>query len=124
MKYLPVGLFVLISAIAMTQSAYANPEPENIPSAIGDNQAAVLMTEPATINGNWDNSQQTHNSFVVVREQGCKKINPLDLLKNPSAFFEQCQSSTNEERPQNSEPVDYLKVPKLDSGVNLTVTQF
>ncbi len=125
MKYFPVGLFVVIGAIAMTQSAYANPQPENIPIATDEsNQAAVLMTKPATINGNWDSSQQTHNSVLVVREQVCKKMTPADLLKNPFAFFEQCQSSTNNQTPQNGEPVEYLKVPKLDSGVNLTFTQF
>lgn len=121
MKSFSVGLFVVISAIALSQSAYANQE--EVPTTI-DNQAAVLITAPATINRNWDNSKPTTDPVVVLREQGCKKINPLDLLKNPAAFFEQCQSPTNNQTPQSSDPVDYLKVPKLDSGVNLTVTQF
>jgi hypothetical protein len=121
MKSFSVGLCVVISAIAMSQSAYANQE--DVPTITG-NESSVLMTEPATINGNWNSSKQTTEPFVVLREQGCKKINPLDLIKNPAMFFEQCQSPANNQTPQSSEPVDYLKVPKLDSGVNLRVTEF
>jgi hypothetical protein len=130
MKFPPVFLCIVISAIAMTPSAYANQE--ILPSSIGDNnQAANLFTEPASIDGSWhfttnpgDDSQQTTDSVLVVREPGCKKINPLDLINNPGAFFEQCQAATNEPIPHTGEPVDYLKVPRLDSGLNLTVTQF
>jgi hypothetical protein len=123
MKFFPVGLCVVISAIAISQSAYANQA--DAPTTNGEgNHAAALMTAPATINSNWNGSKQTTQPVVVLREQGCKKINPLDLIKNPAAFFEQCQSPTNSQNQQSSDPVDYLKVPKLDSGVNLRLTEF
>ncbi|MBW4644253.1 MAG: hypothetical protein KME23_14925 [Goleter apudmare HA4340-LM2] len=131
MKLFPVSLLIVISAIAMTQSAYANQE--NLVNTLDEsNQAVNLLTEPATINSNWNqainqtnNSQQTVGSTLLLREQGCKKLNPLDLINNPSAFFEQCQASNNDQILQSSEPVEYLKVPRLDSGLlNLTVTKF
>ncbi|WP_017655644.1 hypothetical protein [Fortiea contorta] len=123
MKSFPLGLCFIIGAIAMPHSAYANQENASTTTQ-PSNQAAILMTAPATINNNWDSSQQTTDSVLVVREQGCKKVSPLDLIKNPGAFFEQCESAKNYRPPQNGEPVEYLKVPRLDSGVNLTVTQF
>ena len=71
-----------------------------------------------------NNSQENPHSIVVVREQECKKINPLDLIKDPSAIFKQCPISTNKRTSENTEPVEYLKVPRLDSGLSVTVTQF
>lgn len=124
MKFSPVLLCIVISAIAIPQIASANTE--NILTTTGENnQAANLFTKPASINGSWQsNIEQNPNSALFLRDQGCKKVNPLDLINNPSAFFEQCQAATNEQIPYTGEPVDYLKVPRLDSGLNLTVTQF
>ncbi|MBW4563343.1 MAG: hypothetical protein KME32_19790 [Mojavia pulchra JT2-VF2] len=145
MKFSLLVFVVLVSAFAVTQSAYANQE--NIfPSATGKldeaavilpvidepNQAAVLITEPATINAKWSNVseqsqdlKQTANSIYITQEQGCKKINPLEFLENPEAIFKKCQNQTNNQIPQhNSEPIEYLKVPRLDSGISVTVTQF
>ncbi|MBN3898305.1 MAG: hypothetical protein HWQ41_24435 [Nostoc sp. NOS(2021)] len=135
MKSSSIILVVVISALALPQSAYANQE--NIPMTRGDapkepfhyrNQAGVLLTEPATINTTWsnfigqtNNSKHTAESISLVREQGCQNINPLEFIKNPDAFFKQCQKSTN---TQSSEPIEYLKVPKLDSGISVTVTKF
>ena len=56
-----------------------------------------------------------------MQEQGCQKINPLEFINNPGAFFKQCQEPT---KTQSSEPIEYLKVPKLDSGISVTVTKF
>lgn len=130
MKYFTVALVITIGVLANIQSAYANQE--KVHSETGKrNQAEALMTEPATINSKWNhaveqsnNSTQTAGSVVILREQGCKKMNPLDYINNPDAFFQpQCQS-TNNQTPQNSEPVEYLKVPRLDSGLSVTVTKF
>ncbi|MHC5597791.1 MAG: hypothetical protein ACYTXC_17945 [Nostoc sp.] len=71
--------------------------------------------------GQTNNSKHTAESISLVREQGCQNINPLEFIKNPDAFFKQCQKPTN---TQSSEPVEYLKVPKLDSGISVTVTKF
>ncbi|MEH1912206.1 hypothetical protein [Nostoc sp.] len=128
MKSSSITLVVVISALALPQSAYANPE--NVPMTTADRnqQAGVLLTEPATINTTWsnfigqtNNSKHTAESISLVRERGCQNINPLEFIKNPDAFFKQCQKPTN---TQSSEPIEYLKVPKLDSGISVTVTKF
>ncbi|MEH1940643.1 MAG: hypothetical protein V7L01_10550 [Nostoc sp.] len=138
MKSSPITLVVVISALALSQSAYANQE--NVPMRTGNapkepflyrNQAGVLLTEPATINTTWsnfigktNNPKQTAESISLVREQGCQKINPLEFINNPDAFFKQCQKPTNTQTSQSTEPIEYLKVPKLDSGISVTVTNF
>ncbi|MEH2237718.1 hypothetical protein [Nostoc sp.] len=139
MKSSSITLVVVISALALTQSAYANQE--NVPmTTTGDavnepfhdrNQAGVLLTEPATINTTWsnfigqtNNPKQTAESISLVPERGCQKINPLEFINNPDAFFKQCQKPTNIPSSQSTEPIEYLKVPKLDSGISVTVTKF
>ncbi|MEH1904581.1 MAG: hypothetical protein V7L04_25040 [Nostoc sp.] len=139
MKSSCITLVVVISALALSQSAYANQE--NVPMTTGDapkelfhdrnQQAGVLLTEPATINTTWsnfigqtNNPKQTTESISLVRERGCQNINPLQFIKNPDAFFKQCQKPTNIQSSQSTEPIEYLKVPKLDSGISVTVTKF
>ncbi|MBD2563026.1 hypothetical protein ACEYW6_21975 [Nostoc sp. UIC 10607] len=127
MKSSSITLVFVISALALPQSAYANEE--NVP--IDRNQAEVLLTEPATINATWsnfigetNNPKQTAESISLVQDRGCQKINPLEFINNPEAFFKQCQKPTNTQSSQSTEPIEYLKVPKLDSGISVTVTQF
>ena len=127
MKSSSIILAVVISALTLSQRAYANQE--NVPITIGDrDRVGVLLTEPATINATWSNFiGQTHNpkqaaeSISLMQERGCQKINPLEFINNPSAFFKQCQEPT---KTQSTEPIEYLKVPKLDSGIRVTVTKF
>ncbi|MBD2610631.1 MAG: hypothetical protein RMY62_011950 [Nostoc sp. ZfuVER08] len=130
MKSFSIPLIVVMSALALPQSAYGNEQ--NVPNATGDgNQAEALLTQPASINTKWRNfSGQTFNlrptsqSISGVQDQECAKINPLEILNNPESFFKECPQLTNARRNQNYEPVEYFKVPKLDSGIKLTVTQF
>ncbi|WP_445636115.1 hypothetical protein NSTC745_00955 [Nostoc sp. DSM 114161] len=137
MKSFSIPLMLVLSALAIPQSAYGNEE--NVPNATGDaygglrqrNEAQALLTQPATINTKWRNfSGQTLNlrptsqSISGVQDQECAKINPLEILNNPESFFKECPQLTNARRNQNYEPVEYFKVPKLDSGIKLTVTQF
>ncbi|MGJ5631765.1 hypothetical protein [Nostoc sp. CALU 1950] len=130
MKSSSIILVVVISALALSQSAYANQE--NVPMTTDDrNQAGVLLTEPATINATWsnfigqtNNPKQTTESISLVQEPGCPKINPLEFINNPESFFKQCQKPANTESSQSTEPIEYFKVPKLDSGLRVTVTQF
>ncbi|MEH2164001.1 MAG: hypothetical protein V7K38_23865 [Nostoc sp.] len=138
MKSSSITLVFMISALIFPQSVYANQE--NVPMATGDalkeqfharNQAGVLLTEPATITTTWsnftgqtNNSKQTAESISLVQEQGCQKINPLEFINNPGAFFKECQKQTNIPSSQSTEPIEYLKVPKLDSGISVTVTKF
>ncbi|MHC5740807.1 MAG: hypothetical protein ACYTXT_02675 [Nostoc sp.] len=127
MKSSSLILAVVISALTLSQRADANQE--NVPITIGDrDQAGVLLTEPATINATWsnfigqsNNPKQTAESISLMQERGCQKINPLEFINNPSAFFKQCQEPT---KTQSTEPIEYLKVPKLDSGIRVTVTKF
>ncbi|MEH2035270.1 hypothetical protein [Nostoc sp.] len=125
MKSSSIILAVVISALTLSQRAYANQE--NVPITIGD-RVGVLLTEPATINATWsnfigqtNNPKQTAESISLMQERGCQKINPLEFINNPSAFFKQCQEPT---KTQSTEPIEYLKVPKLDSGIRVTVTKF
>ncbi|MCC5627319.1 hypothetical protein LC613_03730 [Nostoc sphaeroides CHAB 2801] len=130
MKLSSITLVVVISAFALPQSAFANQE--NVPITTDDyNQAGILLTEPATINTTWsnftgqsNNPKQTAESILLEQEGGCKKINPLEFINNPGAFFKECQKPTNTQTSQSSEPIEYLKVPKLDSGISVTVTKF
>lgn len=130
MKSYFIALVVVISALAVTQSAYANQE--NVPIPTGDrNQAEVLLTKPATITTTWsnfigqtNNRKQAAESLSAVQEGGCKNINPLEFINNPGAFFKQCQKPANAQSSQSSEPIEYFKVPKLDSGISVTVTKF
>ncbi|WP_100901882.1 hypothetical protein [Nostoc flagelliforme] len=130
MKLSSITLVFVISTLALPQSVDANQE--NVPMITGDyNQAGVLLTEPATINTTWsnftgqtNNPKETAESILLVQEQGCQKINPLEFINNPGAFFKQCQKPTNTQTSQSTEPIEYLKVPKLDSGISVTVTKF
>ncbi|MBN3889799.1 MAG: hypothetical protein HWQ43_11700 [Nostoc sp. JL31] len=127
MKSSSILLAVVISALTLSQRADANQE--NVPITIGDHdRVGVLLTEPATINATWsnfigqsNNPKQTAESISLMQERGCQKINPLEFINNPSAFFKQCQEPT---KTQSTEPIEYLKVPKLDSGIRVTVTKF
>ncbi|MEH2000461.1 MAG: hypothetical protein V7L00_17225 [Nostoc sp.] len=138
MKSSSITLIVVISALALPQCAYANQE--NVLMTTGDaakepfhyrNQAGVLLTQLATINTTWsnfigqtNNPKQTAESISLVRERGYQNINPLEFIKNPDAFFKQCQKPTNIQSSQSTEPIEYLKVPKLDSGISVTVSKF
>jgi hypothetical protein len=138
MKSFSITLVVVITALALPQSAYGNPKPVSNTTAdppderlIDGNQAQVLLTEPATITTKWNNfTGQTLNlrknpqSISVIQDKECQKFNPLELINNPESFFKECQKQTNAQTRQNGEPIEYLKVPKLDSGISVTVTNF
>jgi sortase (surface protein transpeptidase) len=53
-------------------------------------------------------------------------MNPLEFINNPESFFKQCQQPTNTQTSQSTDPIEYLKVPELDSGtgISVTVTKF
>ncbi|MBD2440290.1 hypothetical protein [Nostoc sp. FACHB-110] len=132
MKRPLVALAVVVSAIALASPVYAQQENDH-PILIERHEAASLITEPVTINSDTDNAltraerlRQIANSIgKVSEEKGCKNIKPLDLLNDPEAAIKECEKPSNNQTPQrNGEPVDYLKIPRLDSGVRLTVTQF
>ncbi|BAY62059.1 hypothetical protein H6G33_35570 [Calothrix sp. FACHB-1219] len=146
MKFSILFFLVIISAIAGTKTASAQQQNlfltpvENhqigvTESTIQDtNQAANLATEAATIDSKWQNViiqptnslLPTNNRISIIQQQGCQKMNPLEFLENPGAAFEKCQELNNNQTPppRSSEPIEYLKVPKLDSGISVTVTQF
>ncbi|MCF4966558.1 hypothetical protein [Nostoc sp. CMAA1605] len=126
MKYFYISLVCLVSAIAVSPSAYANEEnPQEVVSE--RHEAATLLTEPVSINSQWNhgnNLQNTATSISVAQDPQCQSLNPLEFLENPDAIVKKCQELRNNQIPQRTEPVDYLKVPRLDSGLKLTVTKF
>lgn len=130
MKIASITLFVVINALTLHQSVYANQE--NVPITTGErNPARVLLTEPAMINTAWsnfigqsNNPRQAAESISLMQEEGCQKINLLEFINNPDTFFKQCQKSINTQTSQITEPIEYLKVPKLDYGISVTVTKF
>jgi hypothetical protein len=144
MKRSLTALFVIISAIAsgsalcvITVAHPALANEENLSPALADqNRAAALVTQPATItNGTLNITDRTNNlkkvseSIGLVRE-GCKKINPLEMIKSPGNTFKQCLEDTNNQAAQinqTSQPTekfDFFKIPELESGINVTVTKF
>jgi len=139
MKYSVIVLAIAIGILCMDESANANQEDvtpgisnyykENR-SKEENNSAMFLMTKPATITEQWDNNQQTNNlqqtgnSFLNVRDNKCKKINPVALIENPADFFKQCPQPTNNTNNPYTQPVEYLKVPKLDRGIKVPVSKF
>ncbi|WGV25696.1 hypothetical protein [Halotia branconii] len=128
MKHPLLSLLAVISAIAFAHPAYANEE--NVPPMITErHQAAVLVTEPVTINSGTNNAlDRTNNLNQAAEEIGsarageCPKVNPLDLINNPADILKPpCQ---NQNPQRSAEPVEYFKVPRLDSGISVTVTKF
>ncbi|MBW4668140.1 MAG: hypothetical protein KME60_12140 [Cyanomargarita calcarea GSE-NOS-MK-12-04C] len=130
MKPLPLALIAAIAVMTMSKSAYANQE--NVPSTTANpNQASTLVTEPVTITNSWgsvvgenNNFSQTAGSISVVREQECKQIKPLELIQNPASFFKECPNQIDNRIPQYTEQIEYFKVPSLESGIRVNVTQF
>ena len=108
--------FVVLSAIAVTQRAYAN---ETDPG-----KAAVLVTHPATINSDAGNVidqtnrlEQITNSIPSVHNQPSQSLNPADFLKDPSASVKRFLRSSPNQTPQQVDPFGVSKVPPLDSEV-------
>ncbi|MBK1990361.1 hypothetical protein A0J48_023030 [Sphaerospermopsis aphanizomenoides BCCUSP55] len=121
-----MGAICGISVITTTIStANANPKPT---SAIQGqhNQSANLITEAATLTNKWNTVIDTTNNTdanLSIRDPECKKINPLEYINNPETFFQPCAAENNLDI-HSYEPIEYLKVPRLDSGVSVTVTNF
>ena len=130
MKSVPLALAVVIGALTISQSAYANPK--NFPTATNqNNQARVLATKPASLIGKWgysldqnNNFPGTANSIALEQNRECQKLNPFEILKNPNILFTPCQQPTTKPTAQLSEPIEYFKVPPLDSGIKVTVSNF
>jgi hypothetical protein len=131
MKSAPLALAVVIGALTISQSAYANQKNVPTTAATQNHQAAVLATKPVTLLGKWgyslnqnNNFPATANSIVLQPNKGCNNINPFEILKNPNILFKPCQQPTTKPTAQLSEPIEYLKVPPLDSGIKVTVSKF
>ncbi|MBD2212548.1 hypothetical protein H6G27_22130 [Nostoc linckia FACHB-104] len=129
MKSSPLALAVVIGALTITQSAYANQK--NVPSTNTQNhQAAVLATKPLSLIGKWgyslnqNNSPLTGNTILREQEKVCKNLNPFEIIQNPNILFTPCQQPTTKTTAQLSEPIEYFKVPPLDSGIKVTVSKF
>jgi hypothetical protein len=132
MKRSFVALAIVVSAIALVRPAYAQQESTE-PIITERHEASTLITQPATINSAAGNAIDRTNNLRQIadsigrvnNEGGCKNVKPVDFLNDPDAVIKECEKRADNETPQrHGDPVDYLKVPRLDSGVKLTVTQF
>jgi hypothetical protein len=123
MKLPVLILTFLLCDFLCHKSANAEPQPvANI--KVEQNQVADLMTEPVTINSYWHHAPKLNTeSYFTISNPECKKINPLDYIKNPESFFKSCPDANNSNR-RTYEPVDYLKVPALDSGIKIKLGDF
>lgn len=135
MSYPIILLGAALCAIAVSHPALANEE--NISPALPEqNRAAVLVTQPASISNGINLTNRTNHlkkvseSIGVVSEQACKKISPLELIKDPRSSFKQCLEDRKKQADQinqTSEPTEkfeFFKIPALESGINVTVTKF
>lgn len=135
MKYLPLALFFTIGTI--TLPAAANPvaadqgNPLSTTTTQNYNQAANLTTQSATIGNRWgygiektNNINQSASSISIIREDDCRKLDPGELLKDPGSFFRECPVVERNQTPELGEKIEYFQVPKLDSGIQLQLTQF
>ena len=139
MKYSVIVLAIAIGMLCLDKNANANQEivtpgmsnshKDNRPKE-ESNSAILLLTEPATITKQWDNNkqtnnlQQTGNSFLNVTDNKCNKINPVALIENPTDFFKECPQPTDNTNNPYTQPVEYLKIPKLDRGIKVPVSKF
>ncbi|MBE9057882.1 hypothetical protein [Sphaerospermopsis sp. LEGE 08334] len=125
MKFSLLTSAFVIAGLAICSSADAKPKQgSNVTSK--PNQAANLVTKTATISSQWNFVSDTainNDPGLKVTDPECKKINPLQYLNNPETFFQSC-SATNNPNYQDYEPIDYLKVPRLDLGLSVTVSNF
>ncbi|MBF2065286.1 MAG: hypothetical protein IGS39_12815 [Calothrix sp. C42_A2020_038] len=123
------GMGIALNLLIPTAEAQNTNTLDN--SELEYNQAGILMTKPATINGNWSNNIEQINNFnesassiSVVREDKCRKIDAQEILNNPGSFFRECPTVEKTQTPELGEKIQYFTVPKLDSGVKLQITQF
>ena len=120
-------LLLAIGTVSIHRSAHANQD--NVTPFIDErNSANVLITEPVTITNQWNNIQtnniqKTTNSILSIRDSKCKQINPIELIENPATFFRECPQPNQQNLPY-TQPVEYLKVPKLDGGIKVPVSNF
>lgn len=122
--------FVPLKAMseAPPQSIDINQE-NRIEVIIERHEAETLTTEPATITSEWSNVTSApqnlkDNSILLEQKKGCENFSPLELLSNPDAILKECVNPADNRTPQRVEPIEYFKVPGLDSGVKINVTKF
>lgn len=120
--FLPV-LMVLLCDYMVNNSANAETNPSVTPT-VRKHQAQSLITEPITINSYWYRIDKANNqSSLSISDPECKKVNPINYINNLGSFF-QCYDDANNSKRPTYEPVEYLKVPPLDSGIKIKLGNF
>jgi hypothetical protein len=122
MKITIASLIIAISQIILINHANAGDKPKS--TIINNNQSAELITKPANINSQWSTSQQINTNLNIKIDHQSQKINMMDYINNLELFFQDHQDQKNNYQRPNYEPVEYLKVPKLDSGITIKVGDF
>jgi hypothetical protein len=131
-KSLMIAIVAGVALNAFNARAYAQKATSSDTARTSEyNQAGILMTQPATINGNWGNRvkqqealNQSASSISIVREDQCRRIDAQEILNDPGSFFRECPTVERNQTPELGEKIQYFTVPKLDSGVKLQITQF
>lgn len=140
--YFLSSLFVaLVLNISLTHPVQAEPTnsypslPATIPTTDENtpqpqNQASDLITQPASINNYWMGvngrnqlNPQSNNTIPLIRD-GCRSASPLEILSDPGAVLKECEKQADAEPPARTEQLEYFKVPRLDSGVKLQISDF
>ncbi|MFM7407541.1 MAG: hypothetical protein ACKO3K_13005 [Cuspidothrix sp.] len=123
MKLFFLMLMIFFCESIVHQSANAESKPV-VPAKLPKDQAKNLITQPATINSYWQEANKPNNkSSLSISDPECKKINPINYINNPESFFQSCEDPNNSNR-QIYEPVEYLKVPRLNSGIKIKLGDF
>ncbi|MTJ46979.1 hypothetical protein [Dolichospermum sp. UHCC 0259] len=102
-----------------------NAKPQTVSNVgVEHNQSADLITQPITIDSYWNGIPQVNpEAYFSISNRECKKVNPLDYIKNPESFLKLCPNANNPNR-KPYDPVEYLKVPPLDSGIKIKLGDF
>jgi hypothetical protein len=121
-----VGILTfLLCEFCAHKSTNAKPQPgSNV--GVEHHQSADLITQPITIDSYWNGMPQVNpepEPYFSISKPECKKVNPLDYIKNPESFLKLCPNPNNSNR-KPYEPVEYLKVPPLDSGIKIKLGDF
>lgn len=130
MQYSLIALVVTLGTIAITHPTYA-AEKHVPPSNTSSGQAADLVIEPIKITGDTGNSiYQTNelnkvaNSIPAARQEVPQRINPFDLLTDPSTTLKRLSQQGYDQKQEPIEPLGFFKVPPLESGISVRVGQF
>lgn len=118
MKITIASLIIAISQIILVNHVNAEDKGKGL---MINSQAGKLITQPVSINGQWSILPQINRNLTIKIGHKPQKINIMDYISNPELLFQDNQDQQDNYQHPSYEPVEYLKVPKLDSGITIKV---